>query len=200
LITIKKLTTGLVTAGILAGTLVTPVFAETTVDVSGNGVKSTNTVVLSNTCKSVVKQSNSTEAMTEVGVVTSTGGNQANGNTGGTTSVETGDAATTVAVVVTGGSNEATAPSCCECGEGSVVVDVTGNGKKSTNTVMNTDLKVAKAKQKTKTEALTGVSVLTKTGKNKANWNTGSGTTVKTGGATTDVLVTVDGGSNTLNP
>jgi hypothetical protein len=65
---------------------------------------------------------------------------------------------------------------------------------------MNTDLKVAKAKQKTKTEALTGVSVLTKTGKNKANWNTGSGTTVKTGGATTDVLVTVDGGSNTLNP
>jgi hypothetical protein len=61
-------------------------------------------------------------------------------------------------------------------------------------------LKVAKAKQKTKTEALTGVSVLTKTGKNKANWNTGSGTTVKTGGATTDVLVTVDGGSNTLNP
>ena len=73
--------------------------------ISGNGESSINSVTLKKEKTSKVKQKNKTEVLTGVLSKAKTGKNKAKNNTGGTVDVTTGNAASTVDVLVTAPSN-----------------------------------------------------------------------------------------------
>ena len=73
--------------------------------ISGNGESTINSVTLKNKKTSEVKQKNKTEVLTGVLSKAKTGKNKAKNNTGGTVGVTTGNADSTVDVLVTAPSN-----------------------------------------------------------------------------------------------
>ena len=195
---------GVVASAVLMLTLLAPkALADTSLEISGNGEGSTNTIVATHVESCEVTQKANTEVVALVNTSASTGGNEASGNTGGNVTVDTGNATATSTVDVTGGSNIAVNPCCCQgpCPDGQTDTSssalISGNGANTTNTVVATKSKSSKVKQKANTGVLAGVTTKAKTGKNKANSNTGPGTVkIDTGTAasTTDALVT--GGPN----
>ena len=130
-------------------------------------------------------------------MIAGTGLNEANGNTGGDVTIDTGDATASATVTVGGSSNEGTLPDCCECAA-SPSATISENGTKTTNTVTQTDLKNVSAEQKNRTRVRTRATVKAKTGKNKTNNNTDGTVGVTTGVAGASVDVTVDPSSNNL--
>lgn len=178
-----------------------PVYAAD-LEISGNGAGSNNTINVADVCNINVNQTSKTKAYVSVNATSSTGNNSADNNTGGNVTVDTGDATTTVTTTVLGGSNEATAPSCCVCEQGTPSALISGNGNNSDNVVNDTSVQSTTVNQRTRTRAKVKVKkAKSKTGKNSANGNTGTGDVeVKTGNAETTVETTVEGGSNTLLP
>ena len=79
--------------------------AEQTALISGNGDNSINSVTLKKKKTSEVKQKNKTEVLTAALSKAKTGKNKAKNNTGGTVDVTTGNAVSTVDVLVTAPSN-----------------------------------------------------------------------------------------------
>lgn len=195
-IALKRFAWAATGAGMLLVSATGSAFAETTV--SGNGASSTNTVLISTDCLSSVTQGNKTVSYTDVTSIANTGKNAANQNTGGTTSIDTGDASSTVSVAVLGGSNSATSPTCCGCEGVTTDTLITGNGASSGNTVDVLSTRTQLSEQRSKTKVSTFVFSKATTRKNKAKKNTGSGAAVTTGASDSAVDVTVAGGSNTL--
>lgn len=195
----RKLVAGLATAGLIASVMAPAAFAAD-IDISGNGNKSDNNVLVGSLNVNAVGQENNTTANTTVVNTANTGGNKANGNTGdGGVAIETGDATNSTMVTVTGGDNDATLPDPCGC-QGVDSISITDNGNKSNNNVAVLSANINLVGQKSKTKANTTVVNTAKTGKNKANNNTGGGSVgVSTGAALNRTRVTVTGGSNTLN-
>ncbi len=75
------------------------------VKISGNGTNSDNTVTVKNKKKKTVNQTNNTTIGASVTSKAKTGKNKAKNNTGGTTSVTTGDATSEVGIAVEAPSN-----------------------------------------------------------------------------------------------
>lgn len=193
---------GAIASAALMLTLLAPkAFADSGLEISGNGSGSKNTITVVSSSACDVTQKANTSVSAVVGASSSTGGNTANNNTGGTTKIDTGDATSTATVTVSGGSNTATDPCCCQ--SSTPTADpalISGNGNNTTNTISDVSAKTSSIKQKAKTAVRALVSAKAKTGKNKASNNTGSGTTVQTGDATSTSSVDVTGGVNELNP
>ena len=180
---------GTIAAGaIIASTMAGVAFADTTIAITGNGAKSDNTVNVTNSCTSIVSQSNSLIVGVNADVSANTGGNTANGNTGGDVTIGTGDATSTVGVVVGGSTNTAQLPDCCVCVT-SLDVIIDGNGKKSTNTTTVTNPVVQTVSQANAATVGVNAKVKAKTGKNKANKNTNGTTGITTGAASSSVGV-----------
>lgn len=188
---------GTLTAGaLIASSVAGAAFATDTVAITENGANSVNTVNINNTCVSTVSQSNNLIVGVEAVVSASTGGNIASSNTGGDVTIGTGNAASSVGVVVGGSTNTAQVPSCCICVTGlDVTIDTNGAKSENTTTVTNT---VVQGGMQTNA-AIVGVKakVKAKTGKNKAKKNTGGTTGITTGAATSSLGVTVSAPSNT---
>jgi len=195
---IKKTTIGIFGA-ILMTAFAQGAFADTTVDISGNGSDSYNKVKVKNENTTVVDQTNVTKVTTVVDASASTGGNKANSNTGGDVTVDTGDASNTVIVTVLGGSNTASVDPCA-CEPGNTDVTVSGNGEGSTNKTKVKNSNATYVGQYSKTKVYTYAYLKAKTGKNKASKNTGGTVDLTTGGAENSVDVLVTSGSNDLNP
>lgn len=194
---IYKVGVGLATA-VLLSAFAPATFAQT-IDVSGNGNKSDNTVVVSHENATVVEQSNQTYVTNNITVKSNTGGNTASKNTGGDVTVDTGDVTSDIVIEVSGGSNTATVDDC-GCVPAASDVTVSGNGNKSDNKVI---LKHSNAKviaQNTKTKVNNTLTVKSKTGKNKANKNTNGTVDVLTGSTTSGIGVMVTSGNNEVNP
>ncbi|PJA00532.1 MAG: hypothetical protein COX78_00420, partial [Candidatus Levybacteria bacterium CG_4_10_14_0_2_um_filter_35_8] len=174
-------------------------FADS-VTIQGNGAKSTNVAGILNINATFVSQNNETVAITLVSSKANTGGNTANGNTGGNVSVDAGNATSTVNTTVRGSTNYAAIP--CGCSEGTTDIKVKGNGADSTNIAGAANINLSKTRQKNRTFAVTAVRSRARTGGNTANGNTGPGsvTVGTTGNASSTVYTTVGGSSNTLNP
>jgi hypothetical protein len=198
---------GAIASGILMFSVMAPNAFAVTVDgsvlvIAGNGANSTNniTAVSSSTCD--VTQKANTNVLSEVGVVGKTGDNSANNNTGGTTSIQSGDVTLSATVNVSGGSNTATDPCCCKAPAGSsysgVVGVIYGNGKNSTNNVTEISTKSSAITQKAKTSIAAVVGTKAKTGKNTANGNVGSGTSIVSGNVSATAGLNVTGGINKL--
>ena len=191
----SKIAAGFASAALFAN-LALPAFASTEVEVIGNGTKSDNEVSVENTNTVDLKQTNNLNVVLNITSKASTGGNKASGNTGGSTSITTGDATTETTVAVVGGDNKATVPSCgCESDD---VVKVNGNGKKSENKVTLKNKKELKADQKGDVSVTGNITSKAKTGKNKAKNNTSGDVEVETGSSVSTTEVGVLSGSNIL--
>lgn len=185
----------------LVASVLSPVAMAADLEITDNGAHSTNTIVVDTSNTTVVEQSNESAVLTGAFSKATTGGNTANSNTGGgDVTVTSGSATATTAVTVTGSSNTATVEPCgCSSTLPNVTID--NNGAHSTN-------KVTYKKPNTFVAVQTNASLVgtlavskAKTGKNKANKNTGGGNvTVTSGPAVDTTAVTVTGSSNTLNP
>lgn len=205
---IRKIATGAATAALLSSTFVPPAFAG--IEISDNGVDSHNTVVVSVEKNCEVIQKNKTYVESEIDSKASSGGNNANSNTGSSVLIDTGNATSSVTVGVDGGLNSATNPCCCTCdGCGDVGpqslshnVVLSGNGDSSVNTATVLKTKSTYVYQKNKTRVRTAVRSRAKTGKNSASNNTdgGGSVAVKTGDADSLVDIQVTAPSNELNP
>lgn len=193
---LTKFVVSISVSGLLLTSLAATSFASDST-IHGNGDQSTNTIVVQDNCSNTVNQTSNTAVEADVVAGSSSGGNTVSGNTGaGDTTINTGDAKTTVNVSVTGGSNTSSLPDCC-CNQNALDQTVSGNGTKSENTVVVTSSSKSKLTQTTNTVLSLGVLSLSKTGKNRVKNNTGKGdTTLTSGDSTTTVGVTVKGGSN----
>ena len=191
----SKIAAGFASAALFTN-LVVPAFASTDVEVSGNGAKSDNEVTVENTNTVDLKQTNNLNVVLNITSKALTGGNKASGNTGGSTSITTGDATTETTVAVAGGDNKATVPSCgCESDD---AVKVSGNGKKSDNKVTLKNKKELKADQKGDVSVTGNITSKAKTGKNKAKNNTSGNVEIETGTSVSTTEVGVISGSNIL--
>ncbi len=191
---LQKLGVGLATAALLSASAATTVLADATIE--GNGAGSHNYITVSSKCKSTVYQSNNTSVATIANVSASTGDNQANSNTGGDVTVDTGNATAGLSVTVEGGSNEATPPDCCACVPGGDQT-IAENGDGTHNSIRESSRQRTTVSQKNKTHVFTLASVKSKTGKNKANRNTDGNVEVTTGTAEAGLEVVVTAPSNT---
>lgn len=193
-----KLVASAMSAGLVLGTFATSAFASG-VTVTGNGAGSDNTVVVTNTKNCTVLQGNATLVLASVEANSNTGGNTANANTNGNVTVDTGNATSTANMTITGGDNTVTDPCCCSTVAPTTNTTVSGNGNKSTNTVVLTDTNNSTLAQGGITGVAARVKIKAKTGKNRANRNTGPGTVeVLTGNSVTTSTLNVTGGSNTF--
>ena len=192
-------------AAIVAGALLAGSTFAADIVIKDNGMGSSNKIVVSNIETCTVVQGSETNVLAAVSASASTGGNSANYNTGGNVTVKSGNASATATMTVTGGSNTATNPCCCEvnpCGCGGTSVPsvvIADNGVFSCNKVKLTNYSSSTVIQGASTNVGANVGAKAKTGKNKAWFNTGGTTNVTSGKATSSATLTVTGGSNTLN-
>jgi hypothetical protein len=189
----KKLLSAIATGALLFNSVV-PVFAETTsLVISGNGADSDNTVSVEVVSSTTVTQANTADISNNVDANSSTGGNEANKNTGGTVKVDTGDASSAVSVENTANSNIAKVDGCCAS---SADVEISGNGADSDNEAnlgLTTETKVF---QNNVAEIKNRIDADSSSGGNEANKNTGGDVKVETGNATTGVLIMNKANSN----
>ena len=184
----KKVASVIATASLLLQ-LATPVLADTTIVISGNGSDTENKADVKLDQTTYVQQSNTANIENTVYADANTGKNDANRNTGGSVSIDTGEAKTDVAVSNTVNSNTAEVK-CCE---GDLDVLISGNGDSSKNKV---ELDVNQGKdtgtqvyQNNSAKIENTVDADANTGKNDADRNTGGSVSITTGKATTEVDV-----------
>jgi len=194
-----KLSTGLATGAFVASMFASSAMAADVV-VSGNGAGSENGVVVASEKNTVVGQLNVMVVENVVTAKSNTGGNKANGNTGaGNVEVVSGNATTDVTIANIGGDNTATVNDC-GCPDEDVNVKIKDNGRNSVNGVVLSKTTNSIFLQGGVMLVGNSVTAKAKTGKNKANNNTGKGTkSVTSKNAKTTVNVRNVGGSNTLN-
>ena len=200
---VYKLATGAVSAALLAGSLAGTVFAAD-LEITDNGAGSVNTISVHEVSVCDVDQNNLTLVGGVVSASASTGGNQANGNTGGNVSVTSGNATATATNTVTGGNNTAVNPCCCDTGcdgASEPSATISDNGRRSRNRIDVAKVSVSDIDQNNATIVFGKVKAKAKTGWNKANGTTNGTTTVLSGVATSTASNTVTGGSNSItNP
>ena len=189
-----RLATAASTAALVVSSFAAPLSA-TTVEISGNGSDSDNTVEVTQTNVTTVNQSNTANISNNIDVDADTGDNDAEDNTGGDVSINTGDASATVGVSNTANSNQASVSGCCP---DDVTLKIKDNGTDYGNNDEN-KIKFNSTNVNTLTQTNSAyidndVDVDLDTGDNDANDNTGGDVSVETGDA--DATVTVD---NQLN-
>jgi len=189
----KKFATAIATGALLLNTAL-PAFADVTLEITGNGSDSYNKADVDVNQTTVVEQSNTANISNNVTANADTGKNDANRNTGGSVSIDTGDASTTVGITNEVNSNVAEV----QCCEGDVDVLISGNGDNSTNKAyvdVNQDQGSGTfVGQSNYAKIDNDVDADSNTGKNDANRNTGGDVSITTGVA--EVLVGVSNQAN----
>lgn len=201
-----KIGTGIAAASLIASAFAPAIFATdslgggTTIDVSGNGAFSSNSVTISNTCVTGVTQSNTSLVGVNTNVSSNTGGNSVSGTTGGDVTVTSGDATSSANITVGGSTNTISSsglPSCCVCLTG-LDVTIDNNGALSKNKVKSTTTTVQTVGQANVSQVGVNTNLSSKTGKNKVKNTTGGSVGVTSGNSSSSVGVTVTAPSNSL--
>lgn len=173
--------------------------------ISGNGTDSDNDIKLTFKDKNNIWQANSANVVNDVDASAKTGSNDANKNTGGDTTVWSGDAG--VMAGITNNVNFNSAALDCGCAENDVTAKVTGNGYNSDNYLsakFDSDNGVYQGGEKYGNDAnlINDIKPTAKTGKNDANDNTGPAGTdpvkVYSGDASAIQSITNSGNSNSF--
>ncbi len=160
--------TGLI--GILFFLFPASVFAlEITVE--GNGAGSTQEVNIQNEQTTVVEQSNSGTIENNIDINASSGGNEANENTGENTDITTGDV-NVVEEINNSVNSSFVNHKCCDGGEDKVIVS--GNGAGSTNTVVSHTSSGAQVTIRQEANINNNSHITADSGNNKANKNNGN--------------------------
>ncbi len=175
---------------------IAPITLASTVEVSGNGEGSGNTVNLEINRTVQIQQTNTAAVRNTVDANANTGSNEANDNTGGAVAIKTGDATTKVALSTQANSNTESG-ACCEA-QG-VNVKVSGNGSGSDNDVnlsLNNERNISTVNE---LNIDNRIEVGANTGDNEANGNTGGDVNISTGDALIQIVLTNKGNSNVVN-
>lgn len=172
------------------------VYASTTIEISGNGASSDNDAQAVVSSTTTVVQSNNANVTNYVNADSDTGNNDANYNTGGDVSIETGDATTDVDVSNHLNKNSAEV-NCCEVGDTDVLIS--GNGAESDNDVKLAQTSETEVFQNNNARVDNRIDADSDTGKNDANSNTGGSVSITTGDATTMVDVSTMANANIAN-
>lgn len=168
---------------------------STSVKIDGNGYKSINDVGLSQTSANVLAQTNVAKVTNNVDSDAISGKNDAKYNTGGDTTIITGDAKAGVDVATHANTNVGLIGGAgAGAQNGGVSLWITGNGAFSDN-----DIKLALANANTiaqynVADVLNNVDAYANSGKNDANGNTGGDVAILTGKA--DATVGIDNDVN----
>lgn len=180
---LQKKAISLITISAMFLNMSVPAFAGTTLEITGNGSDSDSKVELNTTQTTNVVQNNEADIDNDVNVNASTGGNDANRNTGGNVEVSTGNA--TVGVSVENHANQNVADiEGCDCDGGDTDVLIEGNGDNSRNRVNLNDSNNTLVVQDNEADVDNDINADASTGRNEANRNTGGNVTVSTGNAT----------------
>jgi hypothetical protein len=203
----KKQFVSVIAAGSLLVSVASPVLAETTIQVTGNGADSTNWTTVSQSNTTSVSQNNTANVTNNVDADANTGGNDAKFNTGGDVSVDTGDATTDVSVTNALNSNSADVAGCNCAGDTNVTIS--GNGADSENGVVLGSSNTTSVSQNNDARVRNNIDTDASTGYNDANSNTGGDVSIKTGDAKASATVStlanvnsahVGGGLGSSNP
>lgn len=186
-----------ISAALAAGSLllstVSPAFAATTLEVTGNGSDSKSNVNFTQNRNVSVVQNNDANVENKIDVKANTGDNSADDNTGGDVKVKTGESKVEIEVSNLLNKNAASVD-CCETGD--VEVKVSGNGSDSENKA-SLDLGGKKEIfQNNNADVKNDVEVDQTTGKNDTDDNTGGDVTVETGKAWTGVKLLTAANAN----
>jgi hypothetical protein len=170
---------------------------DTTVKITGNGSDSDNDVDVKVANVTELQQSNQADVENNIDVDANTGKNDAEDNTGGDVSIETGDAKAVVDIANMVNQNVASIGG--EGDGGSLDVEVSGNGSGSDNDVDVELANVVEVLQTNNAEIENDVDVDANTGKNDAKDNTGGEVAIETGDADVEVDVENKANFNGLN-
>ncbi len=176
---------------LVASSFVGPV-AAINVNVQGNGADSNSTVDLNLASNTTVNQTNNATINNTFNVEVATGENKAEKNTGGDTTITTGDATANVTANNKANANQANVDNCV-CGQ-DVNVTVKGNGAKSDNDVTVDLNNTVNIRQDNQARINNNINIDADTGDNKAQKNTGGDVSIDTGNA--DATVTVNNTAN----
>ena len=188
----KKVATAIATGALIFNSLAVPAFADVTVVISGNGSDSDNDATVDVDQSTTVVQENQANISNDVDATADTGNNDANDNTGGDVTIETGDADVDVEVTNSVNSNTASV-NCCN---GDIDVLIEGNGSDSDNDVDVDVDTTTSVFQENKAYIKNDIDADADTGNNDANDNTGGDVTIETGDAGVDVEVTNSANAN----
>ena len=183
----KKFATAVATSALLLQILSPIAFADTTIQISGNGSSSNNTANVSVSNNTTVTQNNTANVNNTVNSNATTGGNDANDNTGGNVTVKTGNATSNTTVKNDLNKNVADVNNC-NC-EGNTTVNISGNGSNSKNKAKLDLDNNTSVFQDNYANVINDVNANAKTGGNDANRNTGGDVTINTGDANAEVTV-----------
>ncbi|MCL5090729.1 MAG: hypothetical protein M1514_01830 [Patescibacteria group bacterium] len=198
---IKKILTTISAFALLFNTLVPVVWAEEeSSEISGNGAGSSSSAnIVSNQSKTVV-QNNSARITNVISSTATSGGNQADGNTDGSVTIESGSATTNTNVSNTANINVADLGECPSLdNDNSSLIKITGNGSNSTNTVTGETTQETTVFQENTAVITNSISSEAGSGDNQADDNTGGTVTIRTAPATSNVNVKNEANANWLN-
>lgn len=195
----KKNIVSLLASGALLLGSFTPALAETNLTVSGNGSASDNNVSVDISHTTSVVQNNTANVTNTVETHSNTGDNTANDNTGGSTTIDTGNATSLVRLDTAANVNQARLNDCGGCNGGDTKVTVSGNGSFSENNATVDTSSTKSAFQQNDATINNQVYTDNNTGYNDASRNTGGNTLVLTGHAVSDVGVRNRANANVLN-
>jgi len=188
----KVLASSLTTVALVLNS-VAPVMAATSITVTGNGSDTTNNVTLSRSTSTTVSQYNDSSIDNDVDVDQDTGSNDADDNTGGDVSIETGDADSDISVENHAGRN-VYENTCCEADD--LSVEISGNGTESKNTVVLGHSNTVNVLQVNETDIDNDIDVDQDSGDNGADDNTGGDVEIMTGNLSSGIEVTNESGVN----
>ena len=188
-----KIATAVATAALLASSFAPIAFADIESSIVDNGNNSDNTINITQNVTLTLSQTNTANINNTINARANTGGNRANNNTNSDINIDTGNATANADATNTGGGNtlNVTLPG------GNVNQDITGNGNNSTSLVKvvnNTTL--TGSGQSNTCNGDNKVRRRARTGRNRANNNTGGTINIPTGNATTNGTATNTCGSN----
>lgn len=190
-----KLTSAIAT-GALILSMATPALAADDITISGNGAASLNTATVNSTDTTVVTQSNNAYVSNNVSSNADSGGNSANFNTGGSTTVVSGAAQSSTNVTTAANLNSASVDPCnCQPG-GAGDVTISGNGATSYNQATLNNASSTTLGQSNTAKVSNNVSGNATSGNNSASFNTGGDTVVSSGPAKSDVNVLTAANAN----
>lgn len=202
-----EITTGDITSDVTVSTTAnanvadlagTGIGGDLSVWITGNGSDSHNEVELELENKTLVSQDNDAHIRNDVDVDEESGDNRADDNTGGTVSIETGDAGSVVTVDNMVNFNGAQTD--CDCTLGDIAVKIDGNGTESHNEIEAELEDELEAFQDNDSHLDNDARVDAATGDNAAKDNTvgGEDPVVMTGDTDSEVNLGNSGNANTL--
>jgi hypothetical protein len=189
----KKQILSVLSTGLLLAQATTPVFAGTSIVISGNGSSSDSEAKVEVKSERNIVQENNADIDNDVKAESNTGDNSASDNTTGDVKIDTGSATNNVTVTNSVNSNSADVD-CCPSGDTEVVIS--GNGTHSDNEVELEQKSETGVFQSNDADVDNDVDADASTGGNDADDNTGGDVEIDTGAAKSSVDVSTQANAN----